>query len=280
MHEIAEFRVDEAFASLVFRDDEGRRLGDSVRRVEVDTNDPRFPRIGELQIELRRTKGKPFFYGWDLRRQYASDELARASLLQFIVRPTLQPTGEECGTVYDESTACTWCGAETRVVDPLLLDIGRIPRDLDLAKTIAGEIVVSRRIADAFMAEGVTGVSLRPVLDRASPIQPSGWYYFDADAVDAVVAPPTRVGNGPFDDDPRDANRCPLGHLLGLNLLSEVSIDRSTRGTTDVIASRQFVGVRRGLLRPERLIMISPRVYNLLTSFRANGCRFEVAHLV
>jgi hypothetical protein len=90
----------------------------------------------------------------------------------------------------------------------------------------------------------------------------------------------TRVGINPFDDDSKGECRCPLGDLIGLNLLSEVSISATSRGDADIVASRQFIGVRRGLLRPRRVILISPRVRRLIESEKLKGVKIEVAHLV
>lgn len=61
VREIAEFTVDEDFASMLFADDEGERRGTSFRKVKMDTKGPRFEQMGKLQRELRATKGKPFF---------------------------------------------------------------------------------------------------------------------------------------------------------------------------------------------------------------------------
>ena len=55
MRESAEFRFDEEFAHMLFAEDEGKKLG-SVRRVELEINDPRYMRVGELQKHLRQSK--------------------------------------------------------------------------------------------------------------------------------------------------------------------------------------------------------------------------------
>jgi hypothetical protein len=68
--------------------------------------------------------------------------------------------------------------------------------------------------------------------------------------------------------------------LLGLNLLSEVSVHSSTVGAEDIVGSRQFVGVRRGVLRPERIVLISPKVRRVIDTGKLKGCEIEVAHLV
>ena len=111
MREIAEFRVDEQFAPMLFGEREGKRLGDFVRKVELQTTDPRYKRVGELQLELKHSVGKPFFYGWSLTYKYGAREIKAASLLRLKITSTFEPAGEECGTKYDESMACPHCGA-------------------------------------------------------------------------------------------------------------------------------------------------------------------------
>jgi hypothetical protein len=80
-------------------------------------------------------------------------------------------------------------------------------------------------------------------------------------------------------DDEKGECRCPLGDLIGLNLLSEVSIRSTSRGDADIICSRQFVGTRRGLLRPERIIFVSPKIRRLIESEKLKGIEIEIAHL-
>jgi hypothetical protein len=80
MKEVAEFRIDEEFAPMLFGANEGKRMGSSVRRIELEVTDNRYKHVGRLQSELRATLGRPFFYGWDLRRQYDKPELVMADL--------------------------------------------------------------------------------------------------------------------------------------------------------------------------------------------------------
>jgi hypothetical protein len=278
---MAEFRVDERFAPMLFSDSEGRRLGDSVRKVEIETDDPRFKRIGELQAELWQSEGKPFFYGWRLTHKYDRDELEPARLLHVKVVSVFEPAGEVCGTKYDESGACRYCGAGAKQIGALFLDTKRIPKGKDFAKTIAGEIVISRRASDLFTQHGIVGAAFHPVRTKgARSLELSEWSQLIIRSAEAEIVAPTRVGNDPFDDDPKGEYRCPEGHLIGLNLLSEVSISSVSRGDADIVASRQFIGVRRGSLRPERVILVSPKVWRLIDSENLKGCEIEVAHLV
>lgn len=280
MREIAEFRIDEQFAPMLFGADEGKRMGSSVRRIELEVTDNRYKQVGRLQSELRATQGKPFFYGWDLRRQYAKSELVMADLFSLRLPATFEPAGEERGTKYDESSSCSHCGSGAKQVGPLLLDVRRIPKGKDFAKTIAGEVIVSRRVLELFKQHGITGVAMNPVrMSAASSAESKDWFQLSALSASAEIIVPTRVGNNPFDDDPKDEGRCPLGDLLGLNLLSEVTIRASTRGNNDFVSSRQFIGVRRGLLRPERVLFISPKVWKLIESEKLKGVEVEIARL-
>ena len=344
MREIVEFRINEDFASQLFADNEGERLGDSVRKVELATDDPRFQRVGELQGQIRAATNSSFFYGRITHRYYTTDELSAAACFHLMVMAAFEPAGEECGTKYDESTACPKCGAGATQVSDLRLDLRRVPKGKDIARTIADEIIVSQRLAEKMLDAGLTGFELRRVRYKAryedDPLDlsqwPTGrkilrkaeaagaphptwefwvwlnraenralldqawaeyaasrraksrrcgkptpvWYQLIVTSSQAEIVPPTRVGIDPFDDDPKGECRCPLGDLIGLNLLSEVSIRVASRGDTDFVCTRQFVGVRRGLLRPRRVILISPKVRRLIESERLKGVEIEVAHVV
>jgi hypothetical protein len=281
MREIAEFRVDEEFAHLLFGDDEGKRMGSSVRRVELETSDPRYKRMGELQKSLRQTKGKPFFYGWSLTYGYSRAEIEAAALLHLKIVSAFEPAGEECGTKYNEAGACPKCGAAAPQITPLYLPEKRIPKSKDISRTIAGEIVVSRRIKELFERHKITGGQLNPVrYSQKSSAESSAWFQLILTNTGAEIAFPTRVGIDPFDEDEKGEGRCSNGDTMGLNLLSEVSIKASTKLEIDIIGTRQFLGCRRGLLRPERQILISPRIYRLLEAEKIKGYKVEVAYLV
>ncbi|MCD4823524.1 MAG: hypothetical protein K8S55_02875 [Phycisphaerae bacterium] len=280
MRQIVEFRVEECFASMLFADDEGKRLGTSIRRVEIPTDDPRYGEVGRLQRELRATRGEPFFYGWGIRYEYTKSELEAASLLRVRVASVFEPAGEECGTEYDESAACPQCGSGANQVGPLILNAKRIPKSKDFAETIAGEIVVSRRVAELFRREGITGVELKPVQVNRAGKESEDWFQLTVRSTEVEIVPPTQVGLEPFDEDIEGQCRCPLGDLLGLNLLSEVTISGASRGNADFVASRQFIGTRRGLLRPRRMVFISPKVWKLIESEKLKGIKIEITHVV
>ncbi|HEV2472182.1 MAG TPA: hypothetical protein VGS41_05920 [Chthonomonadales bacterium] len=345
MQEVYEFRVQEEFAGRLFRPDEGRLLSASgPRLVRLVAEDPRLPLVGELDRSIRLETDRYFFSGWDIIRKYSRAELEAAVLFSVSLNRVFEPAGEECGTVYDESTACPVCGSGAKQVSGLRLDLRKAPKAKHIAVTIANETIVSQHLAERLLEDGLTGFELTPVrhkaryeddavdltqiptgreiirmaelagaphptgkfsvwLNRAenkplweqavaenaarlsSKARRSGapvpkWYQFNVVSSTAEVVAPTVVGNKPFDEDPTGENRCPLGDLIGLNLLSEVSISGASRGDCDVISTRQYVGVRRGLLRPRHVILISPRFREFLEREAIKGVDIEVAHLV
>ena len=109
MKEIVEFRIIMRYAHLLFRDDEGTNLGDSVKVVRIDKNDPRFNAIGELQKKARENNAL-FFTCFEYKRSYTETEINNAEWFQMFQTRHFEPSGEECGTIYDESSACPICG--------------------------------------------------------------------------------------------------------------------------------------------------------------------------
>lgn len=167
MREIVEFRIPEEDASRFLAAHEGKSLGGIVRVLRVATNDPLYVRIGQLDSMLRQREGKPFFLGWMPRRYYTSQELNSAALFRLRITAAFEPAGEECGTVYDSSTACPDCGAGRRQVSDLVLDLRKIPTNKDIARTIADEWIVNQRLAQLLVDHQVTGFQLRPVRHKA-----------------------------------------------------------------------------------------------------------------
>jgi len=293
MTELYEFRVREKYASRIFEPGEGIRLSLGkkgrklpkafeelgVRQIEISPTDSRFSDIGTLNASLKAC-GDWFFAGWNVRRLYTTEELSNAELFLLCKITTFEPAGEQRGTKYDESKACIQCGAGATQISPLFLDWKRLPKGKDIARTIAGEVVVSRRTTKIFQDYSITGVEFRPLRHSpASSAESKDWFQLTVTSSDTEVVPPTRTGVDPFDNDVPSQYRCPAGHLIGLARLSEAWVSRSSYAGFDAVASRQFLGARRGLLRPERLLLISPRLRRLIAEQQLKGFDFEVAYL-
>jgi hypothetical protein len=239
-------------------------------------DDPLVERIRQHEQEKRRQDSIAVTY-WEIHRKYTQRELQEARLLWLRVRPFFEPTGEDCGTVYDETKACPKCGFGARQVGPLHLELKRIPKR-DIARTLGGEIVVSARLAEEMRAAGIRGYELGPVVSRQGKPTPD-WYQLLLPECMAELAPQTRVGADFFVPEPDEA-RCPEGHVVGFDVLSEVYVQRSSVGEVDWCCTRQAVGQRLGPYRPLPLLLISQRLYQFLTTRKVKRFDVEVAHLV
>lgn len=276
MRESVEFRIREENARLL-PPGVGESLGYGVQRVIVDTDDPLFEEIGRLHREFR-AEGDYFFSGREYHRHYSQKELRDAEVLHVWPKRVFEPAGEECGTTYADQQACPVCGAGAPQTSPLFLPARRIPKGFDFAQTIAGEIVVSAGAVAAFRAGGLSGVSFEAVRSSEDPKTRLDHFQLTVTGQSAEVHPATRAGEDPFDE--KSYGHCPRGDVLGLNLLSEVSLVKESVSQLDVTATRQMVGVRRGLLRPQPLLLFSPRAWTTVREAKLRGLEVEVARLV
>ena len=166
----------------------------------------------------------------------------------------------------------------------LRLDTRKLPRGKDIARTHADvEVVVSARLVEAFQKQGLTGARFLPIRSRGGRSAIDSWFQLTVESRPLGVAPQTRVGINLFDADEKGEYRCPKGHVLGLNLLSEVWVERKDWDGADVCSTKQWVGMRSrngGVFRPHPLLLISQRMRRLLEELKAKGHQLEVAHLV
>jgi hypothetical protein len=276
MRETIEFRVPAGHADKFLEPGLGTMLGDSVRKVVLPMEDPRVRFIADLDREFLK-KGRAFFTYSHISRHYTREELEAAELLQLLIRPTFEPPGELCGTGYDDAAACSRCGAGAPQLTELHLNVRRIPKNKDLAVTIAGEIVVSSRLAVALRKHGITGAEYRPVRHKTGKVA-EDWRQLVVASRPVDIVPPTRVGDDPFDMDERGRHRCPLGHVAGLNRVSELWLKRAGHDGSDWVRTRQLIGARQGVLRPREQLLISSRLYQLLLELKAKRFEVEVAH--
>jgi hypothetical protein len=182
MREYLELRVSEDHAGEVFSATEGKLLSAGfTHRVTVPSTDPRLAKIGELQ-KLYRAKRHMFFAGWEYHRRYSPQELSSAELFHLMITAVFEPAGKFCGTVYDKSNICKgffreheytiqghkmrdvwYCGAGAKQVSDLILDLRKVPKGKDIARTVANEWIVSQRLAEILTDAKMTGFDLRQV---------------------------------------------------------------------------------------------------------------------
>lgn len=309
VRETIEVRLPEQDALRLIDADIGETIGDGhVRRIRLDIADPMLKVLSALDRRYRAEKrtanlpsvvraalarsaddttgglparGLPLFTYWHIRRRYAASELAAGDLIQLLPTRMFEPAGEERGTVYDYSRACPICGAGRRLVSDLRLDPSKVPKNADLAFTIArDEIVVSGRLGNLIRGKSLTGAVLLPVVDarlKSAGID-ANWYHLDFDSGPVVASDPTLYGRDPF--EPERSPHFSPGHVVGHAALSELYIGRESWDGSDFVRTRDPVGVRRGLLAPYPLLLVSRRAWQLLRSSGMKGFTPEVAHLV
>jgi hypothetical protein len=148
MKEIVEFRIYSEFYNLLSKPNNAVFNG-AVYVIKVEKRDAIFDEIKYLTTFVRQKYNDSFFGYSVIKRQYDKRELNSAVLFQIKIKNTFEPSGEECGTLYDETATCEICGCNRKQIGPLKLKRGSIPKK-DIARTIAGEVVISKKINDAF----------------------------------------------------------------------------------------------------------------------------------
>jgi hypothetical protein len=290
MKEIHEFWISKDYYHLLPKKD--AKFNGSNYILKIERNDPVFDLIGVFQTKYRK-KNKSFFGFWKVHRTYTQKELETARLFRVKIKPVFEPEGEECGTLYDEEAACPVCGANRVQIGPLRLKKGSIPKK-DIARTIAGEVVVSRRFADACRDRGLKGIMHEPV--EYARGTSDHFQLLISHEVD--MSPRTETGVNPFNFSEgseaseftvsggykvrfeKEVYKCPLGHTIGANLLSEAYVlNDPAIGREDFLASEQKIGGKQGVLRPEPLYFCSPAFRNMILEEKLKGFEFEIAHV-
>lgn len=277
MKETIEFRILKEYAHLLLKPGEGKQLS-IVVSITMSTSDPRFERVRELTREIRDKFNESFFFYSEIKRKYSKKELNDATLFLIKIKKTFEPAGEECGTQFNEEVACEICGANRKQIGLLKLKKGSIPKK-DIARTIAGEVVVSKRFAEVFNQRRLNGARFEPILfgDRISE------YYQLMPIHEIELTSNTIAGSNVFDLSPTfddEVYCCPQGDTIGLNLISEAHVaSNAYLSDNDILQSRQNIGVKRGLLCPERLLFCSPAVKQMIEEEKLTGFEFEIARI-
>ena len=298
MKETVEFWICSEYVHQLFAPEECKKDNGSTTVVEISTDDPRYKEIGNIQQKMREQNLGLFFSCWAFHRKYTTEETNQARLwhLFFYIFHT---AGEECGTKYDEATACPICGANAKQVTPLHLYKNKIPKR-DIAKSLGGEMIVSDRFVEAVKARGLKGLFFSPIYSGKNRLE----HVFQLTAEKEIeLSDKTVVGCNPFDlttESGMDSHvdncgnvvkkeivyKCPHGDNIGLNIISEAYVlDSPLIGKYDFIASRQRIGARIGLLRPEPVYFVSPAFRKMLIEEKLLPMKqidyfMDVAHVV
>jgi hypothetical protein len=294
MQEIIEFRIFDEYFDLLSKPNNAVFNG-MCYVIKVEKGSEVFEEIKQLSVGVKQ-KNNDYFFGYsNIKRSYSKKEIETATLFQMKVKSTFEPAGEGCGTMYDETTACEICGVNRKQIGSLKLKKGTIPKK-DIARTIAGEIVVSERFKKAFEQQNLKGLELVPVEFAKG----SSDYYQLVATLEIELSKNTIAGGDIFDIGAdgseayeftisgghkvtfeKEVYKCPKGHTIGLNLLSEAYVLNSPSiSESDFFVSKQKIGVKRGLLRPESIYFCSQAFRKMIEEEKLSGFGFEVTHLV
>ena len=292
MKETYEFRIYEDYYHLLPHPNNARFNG-AVYVLKISRDNIIFHKLKEINKKVKEKFGKSIFGFWNVKRSYTKKELVEAKLFHFKIKTTFEPTGEECGTLYDETFTCKICGANKKQISSLILKKGSIPKK-DIARTIGGEIVVSDRFVNAIKQRKMKGLALTPVNFEK---QPSTYYQLTAN-MEVDLSHRTVAGVNAFDFSEssegtdftiqggyhikfeKEIYKCYKGHTIGLNILSEPYVLNSPliKGF-DFFVSKQKIGVKRGLLSPEPVYICSPALKKMVKEEKLSGFEFEIAHI-
>jgi len=260
----------------------GRMIGEGTATVEarVPANSRELEEIRDFIVK-RRQQGLHGFSDFTIGRylrKYTRQDLQNAEALRLTISSHFEPSGEECGTIYE--TLCDHCNWGWQASD-LILDLRRVPQHKDISETIAWvEWVVSSKFVQTFTQNELTGADFRPIFDLRNPTKPAtGWHQLRVTGTVGALAENTKLGRDPF--SPSQLSwQCPLGHSIVAEFLSEVYLHRNAWAGSDIAVTTALFGQGRNLLRPAPLIIVSQRMYRALTKAEIKGLSFECVHLL
>ncbi len=273
MKEIIELRIPESRASRILGPSEGDVIGGIARRISLPLSSPRFEELSAINHEMQQ-RDEVLITSWNIRRSYSDREMSQAELVRLIPGSTVEPAGEECGTIYNESESCEFCGVGRIQENELHLDAHKLRGHF--VETIAkDEWAISQNWVEILRTHAGSS-ALFPI--RSSHKETSDWMQLRANEVESIarVSPDTRFGISPFDFDDAGRFRCPLGHVAGLNILSQTVVQRDSLTGAGIYVSDKYVGVRQGLLRPYRLLIVDSAVWRELAAVGMSGWAYEV----
>jgi hypothetical protein len=281
MDETTEFRISEKFAPLLFGEDEGKKISEAVRSIKISTSDPKYIRIGELNKEMLRIHREPFFYGWRTDRRFSAEEIKEASLFLLVPKKVVNQSGEEFGTKYLTSEGLSINGELETQCGPLKLNLNKIAKRHDIVVTLGGEIIVSKKFFELCTKTSLSGILFNEVIDASNGERVSqDWFQIDVPRHCMNIIWPTLVGDDPFDIDPNRDYKKSNQSVIGLNRISQVTIESNTEATPDFSTSYQYIGIHRGLLRPRPLIFVTPKAATLLSGQNISGLKLEVVNIM
>ena len=258
----------------------------SVYPKEIDMSSDEYKLFEQLAQKFQKRDSDLLFYGWDYKRSYTKEEMAKARLFTIDVRKWFGQFSMEHGTQYDFVDACPFCHSGARQTTPLYLKRTRFLAHRDVASALTNEIVVSKCFVDMMIQAGIKGLLFGDVILNGKKSEDI--YQLLPKAPVLEISDKTIFGTRPFDysgeeshDGIHEIYRCPNGDNLGLQLLSEVYVhDSPLIDNFDFFISRQTFGVVRQLSNVRHIMFCSPRMRRVIIDGNLKGFDFEITNIV
>ena len=215
---------------------------------------------------------------------YTPSELEAGPLLRMMVdRAPKGLGGPTYGTEYDLANACPVCGTGAVQTSPLYLRGGDPPKTADIFKTLDNDVLVSPKVAEAFLREQVTGAELRQAIGHKDR-EPLPWFQLVCTHELPRMSGLSKLSR----DDPcrlcsrdgyYDLGREPSRIVYDA---SQVNLDE----LPDFSCTWERVG--KSVLREpfkkshlaSPLLVVKPRVYKIFRQLKVRGAVFEPVHVV
>lgn len=277
MTEILEVRIKKNLVDELDLGGQAKDLG-IIHVVRLKRDDPRIEKIRTASEESIKAGNGALYFGWEIIRKYSEKELLEAKWFSLYSKRHFEPCGEECGSIYDEAKACTCCGAGAVLKGAFRFNLNRIPKNVDIATTIASENLISEHLVSLLKQQQVKGLDLIEIEHSGRKKFSRNWYLLKTDSKLLKVNERTKVGEDPLKGESQQYH-CKHGDTLGINLLSEIYCTNNGCDETDICQTHQYFGIRMGLLRPARHILINQKIRNILIKNKIKGYSLEVAHI-
>jgi hypothetical protein len=250
-----------------------------TRKIIINTSDPFMPELRAKIMSAQRA-GAHVTYTVFSTRTYTPAELEGAELVQLKINAVFEPSGIDAGTEYDESISCPKCGFGRVQVSPLRLNLSRLPKNKDIARTIAcDEWIISRRLLELLRDLSVSGVEFERVENVGSRRPMDDWYQLKIWGSAGRTSAPTRFGIDYFRDAPDERFMCLEHQLVGLNLLSEVTLAHRPTDLHDFMITSDRYGRFGGSIVPVPALIVTQRVSRLFRELSIKGALQEVVNI-
>ncbi|MCE1247859.1 MAG: hypothetical protein LWY06_14550, partial [Firmicutes bacterium] len=159
-------------------------------------------------------------------------------------------------------------------------DVRVLHKDKDIFRTASCEYIVSQKFFDTVEKFGLTGAEFKPVIHKGRTKKVLNMYYqMIIHGTVGKSVPPTKFGCSPFSSsEENQEDVCPLGHISGINLLSELYINRENHDKSDICITEDCIGSYFGLHIPYEMIVVSRKCYEVFKAEKIRGLAYDVAH--